>query len=399
MPLWAAASPQQPARLELQLATRYDLSEVRFIRDVISSTVPGPDGPFPAVPMTSRDFHASSYTAGLRFTPVPDLVLRASFGTGFLAPNASQMNSGSVNTGGSFTGLIDPKRGGVPATIGPVNVRAGGNPDLKPEESQSYSGGAIFTPRILPGLRLSVDYTRIEKTDEISGLTRQQQLDYEDILPAGSVLRAPLTPADQAAGYTGGVITEFGNNIVNVAKKLVEAVDVQADYTRRTSLGEFRVYTVATWNRFFGAQVLPNTAMLNQVGGLASPLKWRGNLGVDWARGRWSAGWNTQYYASQFLYGFNNFTTTPSQIATTILNNGTDRYPTQFYHDVLVGYQFGHHGEGWRRVFSDVKLSVGVQNIFNHYPPPLASAGDSLGFQGIDDPRLRRYSISIKKHF
>ncbi|HAN67291.1 MAG TPA: hypothetical protein DCQ70_02195, partial [Halieaceae bacterium] len=34
----------------------------------------------------------------------------------------------------------------------------GGNPDLNPETSTSVSAGAIWTPVVLPGLRVSLDF-------------------------------------------------------------------------------------------------------------------------------------------------------------------------------------------------------------------------------------------------
>src|SRR3546814_17723451 len=45
--------------------------------------------------------------------------------------------------------------------IGPVVV-TGGNPDLKPETSNSLTLGVILQPRFLPGLELNVDYWDID---------------------------------------------------------------------------------------------------------------------------------------------------------------------------------------------------------------------------------------------
>lgn len=45
-----------------------------------------------------------------------------------------------------------------------------GNPDLKEETANTFTVGAILTPRALPGLALTVDYFRIKVKDAINAL-------------------------------------------------------------------------------------------------------------------------------------------------------------------------------------------------------------------------------------
>jgi outer membrane receptor protein involved in Fe transport len=396
VPLLAAPQGQpKDARLELQVAARYDASEVRTLDNGSFPVIASPSSPVPTVGYLTRDFSASTHTAGLRYAPIPDLVFRASVGTGFLAPDMVQLSPTDNIPGRTFSNLVDPKRGGVLGSIGPVDVITGGNPRLRPEKSKSYSGGVILTPRFLPGFRLSVDYTRINKTDEITSLSFQQMLDFEDQIP-GYIARAPLTPADQALGYTGGVVTMLSIRSINFARREVEAFDVQADYTRKTTIGEFRAYSIATFNRRFAGQVVPSAPILNEVGYNSSPLKWRGNAGLDWSRGSWSAGWNAQYYSAQSLY---RITDTPAARATTLLTQGYDTFPAQMYHDAQVSYEWGRGGAGLRRMLSNVKLTVGLQNVFNREPPVQAGNVLRSGFQNIEDPRLRRYTLNLRKRF
>lgn len=389
-----AGAGKQP-RLELQVAGRHDAAQARAVAQIKFPALSNPAGPYPDLPYNTPHFDSSTYTVGLRYAPLPDIAFRASAGSGFLAPNATQLAGSPSLNGLSFPSLIDHKRGKVPADVGPVTYLVGGNPALRPEQSKSYSGGVVFTPRFWPAFRLSVDYTKINKTDEIANLSNQQLFDFEDVLP-GVLVRAPLTPADQAFGYTGGVVTGIKATALNFARREVEAVDVQADYTRKTTWGEFNAYAIATWNRRFAGQVVPTVPNLNEVGYLSSPLKWRGNVGLDWSRGSWSAGWNTQFYDSQLIY---TVSATAAAIANTVLTQGADHWGSQFYHDAQISYQFGRGHEGWRRAFSDLKVSVGLQNVFNREPPLQAGTGTRTGFQNIEDPRLRRYSLTIRKRF
>lgn len=384
---------KQP-RLELQVAGRHDVSRVRAVAQIAFPALSNPAGPYPALAYNTPRFGSSTYTVGLRYAPLPDFAFRASVGTGFLAPEANQLAATPAFTFTSFF-VTDPKRGKVLTDVGPVTYSAGGNPALRPEQSKSVSAGMVFTPRLWPAFRFSVDYTKIHKTDEISFLSDQQLFDFEDALP-GVLVRAPLTPADQALGYTGGVVTRINADAVNFARREVEAVDFQADYTRKTALGEFHVYAVATLNRSFAGQVVPTAPKLNEVGFLSSPLKWRGNLGLDWSRGPWSAGWNAQFYDSQLIY---TASATPAAIASAVRTQGADHWGSQFYHDAQVSYQLGRGQEGWLRPFSGLKVSVGLQNVFDREPPLQAGTGTRTGFQNIEDPRLRRYSLTLQKRF
>ncbi len=394
VPVLAPGAGMTQSLLELQLAGRYDASRAWTYSNTSLPTAQGANGPYTPVAYFTRHFSATSYTAGLRFAPLPDLTLRASAGTGFLAPARSQMNIGNPISN-LTTSVTDPKRGGVAASVVIPDYRFGGSPNLRPEFSRSVSAGAIFTPRFLPGFRLSVDYTKIDKTDEIASLSIQQVFDFEDALP-GLVTRAPLTPADQALGYTGGVVQAVDDRVVNFARRKVEAVDVQADYTRKFSLGEFRFYGVATWNRTFRVQVTPLVAPVESVGFYDGPLKWNGNGGIDWRRGPWSAGWNAHYYGKQHVY---TAVASAASVATFVLTQGAADFPAQFYHDVQVAYQFGHGGGGWRKIYSDLRLSVGLQNAFNTEPPLRLTNLPLGGFQPVEDPRLRRYSLNLQKRF
>jgi hypothetical protein len=53
----------------------------------------------------------------------------------------------------------------------------GGNPNLKPEKLNSYTIGAIITPRWLPGFSMSVDYYSIEVNKLIATVDAQQIAD------------------------------------------------------------------------------------------------------------------------------------------------------------------------------------------------------------------------------
>ena len=135
--------------LEAQFALRYD-----NYNDVGSTTNP---------------------KVGLRWTPSKEMLVRASYGTGFRAPTLSDLYTpvrlGQTN--GIYNDLLGCiKKGSIDNTnnpdycgIQPDKLR-GGNPDLKPEKSKQFSVGLVFEPA--GAASLSVDYWRVKKRDVIT---------------------------------------------------------------------------------------------------------------------------------------------------------------------------------------------------------------------------------------
>src|SRR4029078_1437699 len=69
----------------------------------------------------------------------------------------------------------DPMNGGVfePET----NTLITSNPNLQPEDSRSFSGGFVYSPKYVPGLNLSVGFWDSERTGVVSAPLAQQVLD------------------------------------------------------------------------------------------------------------------------------------------------------------------------------------------------------------------------------
>lgn len=382
--------------LELQASVRHDRYETTS-PDTAAIFLPSRDAPRPAFGYVSNEVDATKYTLGLRYAPVTDVVLRASFGTGFLPPSISQIVPGTPFPGLSAT-LIDPKRGSISQTIFPVALTFGGSPSLKAEESESWSVGMIYSPRVLPRLRLSVDYTQIEKTNEIAFLTVQQLVDLEGAFPS-RIVRAPLSPADQALGYTGGVITAIDQSQINVASTDVEAYDVQVDYTYQAgTAGEFHAYAVATWQSEFERRSTPGSPPVDSVGFAQGPLHLRGSAGIDWELGSWTAGWNAQYFDS---YRICSALAPPVACSAIVVNQGGAEIPDQLYHDIFARYRFPSATGSGSGLLEGVEIAVGIQNVLDKEPPTLATtaSGGTDTYSNYADPRLRRFTLTVQKRF
>lgn len=364
--------------LELQLAGRVDNYESNGATPTITSATAS------SQPVRStRELSSFDPTIGLRFQPHESLVFRASFGTGFVPPTVAQLVSNPLfNLGAGLP--LDPRRGNT--STGPIQVRLGGNPLLQPEESESWSAGAIFKPTFVTGLRLSVDYTRIEKTDNITILSGQQILDNEALF-ASRVTRGPVPPGDP---FGVGPVTIIDMTAMNIARAEVEAFDVTLDYRHENSLGTFDFYGVATWQPHFRTQLLPTVGLVENAGVTSNfPLKFKGNVGLTWKRGRWSAGWSMRYFDSYIV----------STNAGVQLSQGGPKVSSQIYHDVYVACRLPKPGGRWGAVLGRMEITVGGKNVFNAAPPFDAGISASRYYSPYGDPRLSSYYLSVKSAF
>jgi outer membrane receptor protein involved in Fe transport len=370
-------------KLELQLAGRHDDYRVHgaTLDALVGSTAP--------IVRTGTQLSSTDITVGLRYEPIEDVTLRASYGTGFLPPAVTQLASFSTNTSGTQLAatIIDPLRGNTSVTVPYVT---GGNPALLPERSKSWSAGAIFTPRLAPGLRFSIDYSRIDKTDNISDLEVQQIVDNASLLP-GRVTRGPVSPGDP---YGVGPIASVNDSLVNISKATVVAYDLSAEYRNETArFGTFDFYALGSWEPQYRTQLVPGAPYVENVGINASssiPLKWKANAGVNWSRGGLTLGWAARYFDSYLI-------STNAAVLQSQGNGGS--VPSQIYHDVFSSYRFHapHGGATFGSKFLErLELQGGVRNVFDKAPPITAQIP---GYSILGDPRLRSYYLTLKCDF
>jgi iron complex outermembrane receptor protein len=170
----------------------------------------------------------------VRWSPTRELLVRASYGTGFRAPSMPELYTPAFfgATGGTYD---DPIR--CPATGSPrdcntqFTTQLGGNTALKPEESKNFTAGFVYEPAA--GLSFGLDYYRI-KIDDVIGVPAETPI-FSDIPgseAAGLVVRyAPgsagcPTPTPNLPCPVNYGIQQF----VNLSRLETEGIDVNATY-------------------------------------------------------------------------------------------------------------------------------------------------------------------------
>lgn len=371
--------------LEMQASLRWDSYKTVSVATGQSITLPTSGSPIPPIDYEKTSFDSVDYTLGFRYRPIEDVAIRASHSTGFLPPSIAQIASLVIEQGYGY--VSDPKRGGQ-RTFFPARNVVGGNPDVQAEQSKSVSAGIIYTPSAIPGLRLSVDYTRIKKRDEIATLSQQEIVNLEDIIP-DRIIRGPVVPSDPP-GYAGP-ITSIDTSVVNISASRVEAYDFQVNYDHYfENMGDIQVYAVATRQTTLERQVIPTSPMVDRVGFSDGPLKWRGNIGIVWRLGNVTLAANTQFYDKYKVYS----STLPIEYIDSVTRiQGGYYVDAQSYTDVSARYVFS----GGR--LNGAQVSLGIRNLFDQSPPVVAGWQGTDGYSTFGDPRMRTYAITLKKTF
>ena len=399
--------PRLLSGLELQLAAR---------RDAVRSTLPANLDDYSEnndKPVDDRQA-VSVYTLGLRVFPIPDVMLRSSLASGFLPPAIGQLahattpyvsDSDLYNALGgeaagyryvpSFAVPSDAKRGGVPiGSEQAFGLTLGGS--RADERARSASVGLVATPSALPGLRFSIDYTRIAKTGEpvlIHDGSVQYFLDHEDLYP-GRVTRAALTADDRAKGYTAGVITGLNATSLSVGKTISQAVDFQLDYLITTQkAGDLRFSSSATWQPTLKRRLDADTQVVNAVGDGLGPLTWRGTASLEWSQGPWMMGVTAEYYDHYRATQTGESQDVVDQI---VRYQGSAWIPRQVYFDLAGAYRFDLPPTALAR---SIEVRFGILNLLDHDAPVVAAAQDGMTYSPYADPRGRRFELTLLSRF
>jgi iron complex outermembrane recepter protein len=193
-----------------------------------------------------------TYKFGLEWAPIADVRLRASYQRAVRAANIVELFTAQgfnlFDAPGDPCGAQarDPQATdaeciatGVPAAnvgaaaldspAGQYNFLQGGNPDLTPETSDTYSYGVVFQPRWVPGMAITVDYFDIDIKDTIStfGPNNIWTACYDANSPDACALIQRNPGTGQLWVGTGNVI----NLNTNIGSKSTKGYDVNIAYT------------------------------------------------------------------------------------------------------------------------------------------------------------------------
>jgi outer membrane receptor protein involved in Fe transport len=300
---------------------------------------------------------------------------------GFINQNANY----AANCAISLKGLSLPLA--TPNTNAPV-VYGGGNPNLTPETSNSFSFGAVFQPKFIPGFDLTVDYWDIAIDNVITQLSYLQIIDDCYGSNGGpNQLYCKLITRD-SQGNVASVQAQYQN----LSGEHSRGVDIGANYRTRIGEGMYRTGFNATYLAQQSLVVAQGQPSQNYAGEWDYP-RFRFTLVNEYTLGKFTLGVNTRFISrSKYDALVSDYLYQDPYISSYVYNDLTLTVrPTPRYSVTL----------GVKNV-SDVSVPLQLQNnaVSPHSAGDYFTPGAGASSAAADyDPIGRYFFVKVGAHF
>jgi outer membrane receptor protein involved in Fe transport len=317
---------------------------------------------------------------GIKARPLDWLVARASYAQSYKAPDLAYLYESEIVT---FTSsqYADPAYPTDPRQQ--IQSKIVGNPDLKPETTDTYYIGIAVEPQkgFLKGFSGSIDFFRYNQKDLLGQFT--DFYSYNSILTyalqgeepfASMVKRAPSSGPGDA-----GKLLYIENPYTNISERNNQGLDFELAYMWRTQrYGDFRVSAQTTYSIFDkidGDNIIGNYLFRRFNTTVTARWKYR-----DWAA----------YATCWYMRGTDD--------TWTLANTGHPDYGYLYikYHikDQYV-FNVGLTYSG----FWGTQISLGVTNLFNQRPPVDPTGTGGAVVSGVNYVLPASWALKITRKF
>lgn len=384
--------PFVDASRDLPLLKRFDIT-AKFRR--VDNTVNG-------------EFDA--YTVGFQYNPIDDLELRGNVTRSLRAPAVTELFTPVAEI---FTTVPDPcdsrnVAGGTNPAVRQANCAAfyqafglnpndftsvavtatirgttGGDPNLLNEDSKAKTAGFVWSPSAIDGLRMSLDWYKIDIDDVIANLNAtaiatgcfdNPSFNTADVRNANPFCSRIVRNDDGQINSEGGIRTGFVNggflDFTGWQSQVVYTKDL-ADWGWGIGGQGTIALTAFKLDRLENST---NNIVTNVDAGEIGNSEYRGQLSLAYDRDRWGVNWQADYTGAAVI----NVTNT----AETQDILGTGAY---WLHNAGANLKLGEQG----------MLRFAVTNVFDE-EPPIPTLGQSAGAYDILG---RRYTVSVNWKF
>jgi iron complex outermembrane receptor protein len=326
---------------------------------------------------------------GMRWQPVQAIAFRGTYSTGFRAPNLGEL-FGLTQFAATLTDPCGPT--GVPPVVfdgdgqdttpletacraqgvqsgfeqanTQITTFTGGNAELQPEKSDSFTVGIVHDATWAEGFaeRLTFELTYYSHEIE-SGI---QARDLAALL--GACLAGGGTDATLCSPFTraaSGNLNPPNNFLDNLGSIETDGFDFKVDWLgSEMSWGHLSAGLQATRVNDFTATdtdgIVSQRTVGIEVSDSAIP-KLQANLQLGWGKGSWEVSFMTRYIDAVNEFCGNALTTAVP---------GCNSTPGETFHE-LGSAIYNDAQVAWTKAFGmdDFKLSLGVNNIFGEDPP------------------------------
>ncbi len=302
---------------------------------------------------------------GLVYAPTEDLRFRTSLSTAFRAPGIYELYSGSAQ---SYEYLIDPcdtsgnneagqgaycseASAGFTQAGSQVATNIGGNSELDPEESESFTAGVVWTPAFVEDLSITLDYFDIQVKDAITSPDLQQILD--DCYRNGIAGACEFVSRGES-----GQIANLEGALMNIGEINTRGIDLDVIQNFHYDAGQLALRLQATRLLEFeeyNEQTDQTTDKLEYIGTNSTLYpEWRGLASATWYGSDWNVGAEVEH-----------------------IGEGDSPYmhvPSHSYLNLQAGWD----------VSDELRLSAGVDNVADREPSTTSGSdwNGSYDFKG-----------------
>ena len=315
----------------------------------------------------------------LRWAPIDSFALRASWGEGFRAPSLAQIGLGPSQESEFFQDTFGCADNPAYCANTDFLIIFSGNPDLQPEESETFNIGAVWQPT--DNVDLSVDLWDIEQDNKIDEVPRVFIYEQECGNQASTIcVRGTPLPGD-----TLGALSFIRSGFVNIGSQSTRGVDLAATFTMDAGAGTLALGLDYTHLLEFDKVVLDGTGLAFETQEFAGEYEYpedRAALTGDYQFGDWGIRTRVNYIGS-----FKDFRTlSPGSLAPV---RSVSSFST-------VNFQFSFDG------IKNTKIALSLDNAFDEEVPVAIGDGDTdvYGYvSSVHNPRGRFWSLRTTYSF
>ena len=290
----------------------------------------------------------------------------------------------------------------LPAGHSLVMFRAGSNPDLQPQDADTFTAGFDYSPEWLERLDISLGYYRIELSDRVGTPFPDDLLllpglqSFTDRSPTPSSIDAILNNpvvnrifaaaipyisggeavifpslADVPADLIGSVQVVADTRTQNYASEFTDGIDLELSYGHALFGGDASLRVRGQYILTLESTSAPGTAAVSRLGTIFNPTDLTMNATLGWQRGPLSIG--------SIVYHSAGFTDTRDGQN----NKHIGSYTTA---SAAIGWSFARdHRSAW---LADSSIALVVSNVFDSQPPRIDD--EVLTYSPVNSPAYPR---------
>ncbi len=339
---------------------------------------------------------------GIRWQPFDkELTLRGGYSQGFIAPSIFNAFGPDFVSNPFVT---------FPGGNGQIQTQTRSNPTLPPSESENWNIGAVYSPKQVPGLTVSVDYynvhqNKVTTSDPISAVNSLNALGVNSPWAPGFTFSDGTRLTTPTAGQVNA--GNFGNLLLTntaAASIRTDGLDLGAAYEHPFEhYGKLTLFGNANVTFNFEEKAGSGQKYYHYEGqwtanfGTAQGLipDYRLNLGLTWEFCDFTYSILGHYIPGVEDLGFNHPQVAAGSQGFTV--NGKTWHVSDYYTiDMRLAY---HFDQKWGKILRGTTVAIGCNNITDSDPPLIASALEDNTDKGTYDIMGRFVYFEISKSF